>query len=125
MLDRLEDFTTQRVDVSPFSDEYEPMKDIPIDTCTTDWTDPETGRTYIIIFNQMLYFGDKLKNSLLCPNQIRDNGNAVEDTPRQWDQRSSHSVILVSEDRKEAIFMPPKLEGVISCLSTCKPKKWS
>lgn len=97
MLDRPED-VSQYVDVAPFSDEYEPIKGIPIATCATAWTSPLNGVTYILVFHQMLYFGEKLKHSLLCPNQIRDYGNVVEDTPRQYDTRSSHGITLKSDD---------------------------
>ena len=62
------------VDVAPFSDEYSPLQDIPVATCVTAWTNPDSGKVFLLVFGQMLYFGDKLSHSLLCPNQMRANG---------------------------------------------------
>ena len=59
------------VDVVPFSEEYAPMTGIPIATCAAAWTNPENGQVFILVFHEILYFGNKLKNSLICPNQIR------------------------------------------------------
>ena len=61
------------VDVSPFSDDYAPIKKVPIAQCATAWTDPDSGVVWILVFNEALYFGDKLKNSLTNPNQIRSH----------------------------------------------------
>ena len=72
---QLDDSPTRFVDVSPFSEEYEPMKNIPISTCATAWVCSETGQTRILVFHQMLFFGDKLSQSLLCPNQMRDHSD--------------------------------------------------
>jgi hypothetical protein len=64
---------TLLVDV-PFSDEYSKMVDIPIASAAMAWDDPETGITTILIFNEVLWFGDKLRNSLINPNQCRMHG---------------------------------------------------
>ena len=56
------------VDVAPFSDEYAPLPDIPVAACVTAWTNPDSGEVFLLVFGQMLYFGDKLSHSLLCPN---------------------------------------------------------
>ena len=88
----LEDQVTSHVDVHPFSPEYEPVKNIPIGTCVTAYTDP-VGKVWLIYFHEALYFGDRLQHSLICPNQIRDCGhNRVNETPRQFDSKSSHLI---------------------------------
>ena len=46
-------------DVVPFSSEYDPIKNVPIGTCVTAWDDAD-GRTWIVVFHQALYFGNKL-----------------------------------------------------------------
>ena len=56
------------VDVTPFSDKYAPLQDIPVATCVMAWTNPAIGKVFLLVFGQMLYFGDKLSHSLLCPN---------------------------------------------------------
>ena len=44
------------VSVSPFSDDYEPIKGIPIAWCTAAWTDPESRKVWILVFNRALFF---------------------------------------------------------------------
>ena len=120
---QLDDSPTRFVDVSPFSEEYAPMKDIPIASCATAWVCPETGQTRVLVFHQMLYFGDKLLQSLLCPNQMRDHGTLVDDTPIQWDHTSKHGITMFDEDHANSIFIPLKLHGVFSYANTRKPTK--
>ena len=108
------------VDVSPFSDEYLPLQDVPIATCVTAWTDPNSGNVYLLVFGQMLYFGPRLPHSLLCPNQLQDHGLVVEDTPRQFDTRSSHSITVPRESGTDLII-PLNLTGVISYFESRVP----
>ena len=63
MLER-EDQVVECADVSPFSDDCEPVKDIPIASCATTWVNPEDGEPHVLVFHQSLYFGDKLDHSL-------------------------------------------------------------
>ena len=56
------------VDVASFSEDYAPMKRIPIASCATAWTNPDNGRVFILVFHETLYFGNKLQQSLICPN---------------------------------------------------------
>ena len=76
---------------------------------------------HILVFHQSLYFGEKLNHSLLCPNQTRDNGNKVEDTPRQYDRSSSHGITIAADGKLPSLFMPLKMQGVISYIDTRKP----
>ncbi len=110
--------TGERVRVSPFSGEYAAMTDVPIVTALTAWTDPKTGRTFILVLNQCLYFGDRLPNSLLNPNQLRANGLTVHDTPQQYDRNSTHSVMIPGTS---PTTLPLRMRGVISYLDTRKP----
>ena len=73
-------------DVAPFSEPYEPIKNIPIATAATAYDDPSDGTTTLLLFGQSLFFVDKMASSLICPNQVRENGNIVEDCPRQYDK---------------------------------------
>ena len=52
------DNVKNHVDVAPFSEEYEPITGIPVATCATCYTALEKGETYILVFHQMLYFGE-------------------------------------------------------------------
>eukprot|EP00536_Pseudo-nitzschia_multiseries_P008242 jgi/Psemu1/20009/gm1.20009_g len=105
------DQITTHVDVAPFSEDYKPIKKIPIGSCATAWTSPTSGQVYIIVFHQALYFGNKLKNSLICPNQVRDcNFNSVEETPRQFDPRSKHGITIQTPMEDDDPKKPTKLE---------------
>jgi hypothetical protein len=44
------------------------MKDIPIATAGTVWTQPGTGEMYLLVIHQCIFFGQGLKHSLICPN---------------------------------------------------------
>ena len=106
------------VTVHPFSDEYKPVQNIPVATVATLWVHTETGQPYILIVHEALYFGDRLQGrTLLCPNQLRLNGARVEDVPRQFDARSTHSIYLP----KERISIPLTLDGVASGFESRKP----
>jgi hypothetical protein len=69
--------------VYSFSDERKPFDKVPIGSIATAWVNPETGKTIILIFNEALYFGDHLKATLLCPNQMWAYGIVVLNTPKQ------------------------------------------
>jgi len=56
------------VDVAPFSESYEPIKNMPISNAATAYDDPSDGTTTLILFGQSLFFDDKMASSLICPN---------------------------------------------------------
>ena len=59
----------EKVNVTPFSEHYSAVPDVPIATVVTVWEDPRNGEIWILVVHDALYFGNKLKESLLCPNQ--------------------------------------------------------
>jgi hypothetical protein len=62
--------------------------------------------------NQALYYGDRLKHTLLNPNQLRSNGLKVEDVPRQFDKRSTHSIIIPNaKDGDQPLVIALELGG--------------
>jgi hypothetical protein len=71
----------QTVRVSGFSNEFEPRQDIHVSTVAFLWEDPESGKQYILIVHEALYFGNELDHSLFNPNQPQDNGITVKDVP--------------------------------------------
>jgi len=105
------------VDVHPYSEEYDPIKNIPITTAATVWTS-EKGDSFLLLFPEALFFGDRLKQSLICPNQLRANGLIVHDVPRQFDRNSTHSIRI--PDAKNLII-PLELNGIMSCFPTRTP----
>jgi hypothetical protein len=82
------------VTVSGFSSKFEPRQDIRVSTVAYLWEDPESGKQYIFIVHEALYFGNELDHSLFNPNQLRDNGITVDDVPRQYDRNSTHSIYI-------------------------------
>ena len=75
-------FTGRVCDVSPYnSPAYQPERDIPIVTAATAFTCQHTGKTFILVINEALWFGDRLARSLINPNQMRFGGITVQDNP--------------------------------------------
>jgi hypothetical protein len=75
-------YTGRVCDVSPYNaDAYSPERNIPIVSAATAFTCQESGLTYILIINEGLWFGNKLSNSLINPNQLRFVGVLVQDNP--------------------------------------------
>jgi hypothetical protein len=107
-------FTDTKVNVSPFSDSYQAIKDVPIPTVATAWDDPGTGEVIILYIHEALYFGDRMSHTLLCPNQLRANGWTVQDVPKQFDAESAHAIT----DPSGRLSMPLEMNGVISYLPT-------
>ena len=114
------DLTGKVAKVSPFCEDDSTsttFDDIPIATVATAYHCPLTGKTYILVINESLYFGDKMTHSLLCPNQLRAHGVKVDDCPRQNDPTSTHSVHVMDSDLR----IPLTLRGVISGFVTRPP----
>ena len=105
------------VNVYPFAEEYKPLEDIPIATAATVWTS-EQGTRYLLLFHEALFFGDRLDKSLICTNQLRAHGLVVEDVPRQFDRRSTHSIRVPDCDD---LTIPLELNGIMSCFATYAP----
>jgi hypothetical protein len=64
-----EELTGEYCDVAPFSNEYEPMHDVPMVNASMAFTN-DAGTTVILRFKQILWYGTKLNMSLINPNQI-------------------------------------------------------
>ncbi len=114
------EYTDQVVNVSAYSDQLDTMENIPIVTAATALDDLTTGTTTILILGQALYMGDRVKTTLLCPNQMRANGIIVEDVPMHLapkDKPSLHSIYSQEDD----FVIPLSLKGVFSCFATRTP----
>ena len=117
--------TEQRVSVDPFLNSLGSIDDVPIVTAAVAYDDPDTYQTYILIFNQALYF-KTLDRHLLCPNQIRDNGFMVKETPLLYlpsELRTINQHSIYSADPKDPTFIhiPLLLQGTTSYFQTRKP----
>ena len=75
--------------------------------------DLESGETLILTFNQAFY-DPSLPNFLVNPNQMRENGVEVHDTPLRYGGES-HAIKVAG------LTMPLKSKGYVSYLSVRKP----
>ena len=78
-------FTGRKCSVCAYNDDYDPIDNIPIAAGTTAYDDPYDGNTYILVIHEGLYFGEKMRHSLLNPNQLRHYGTVVDDNPYHQD----------------------------------------
>ena len=74
-------FTGDVCEVTPFLDSYEPVPEIPVAQCATVWRDPWTLQEFLVVADQMLFFGTLMSHSLINPNQIRAFDIPVDDNP--------------------------------------------
>jgi hypothetical protein len=107
-------FTGRACDVTPYNAEtYEPERDIPIISGATAYTCQDSGQTYILVVNEGLWFGEKLQNTLLNPNQLRYAGVTVADNPFNKEEPIS----IVHND----VTIPLLLSGTTIFMETTTP----
>ena len=109
------DSTNEICEVTPFLDSYEPVKEVMVARCGTVWTSPDTGREYLLVGDQMLWFGNQMDHSLINPNQIREYGLPVYDDPFSKSQ--------FGIDGNET-FIPFNTTGTIVYFETRRPTDW-
>ena len=107
-------YTGKECDVSPYRDDYESIKNIPIVTAATAWQSPSSGATYILILNESLWMGDSMKTTLINPNQLRHYGVQVQDNPM-----SHLPLSIVTEDNEFSMNL--SMAGTIVFAETHTP----
>lgn len=109
--------TDKTVNVSGFNTSQRDLL-VPICSVATLWTS-EDGTDYCLVIHEALYFGDAtgVKMTLLNPNQLRANGLIVEDVPKQFDRKSSHSITVPAH----SLVIPLDLRGIMSGFDSRKP----
>jgi hypothetical protein len=73
--------TFRTADVYAYDTSIKPIENVPIVSGATAYDDPVSGMTYILVFNEALYYGDKLDHTLINPNQVRSYGIPFWDNP--------------------------------------------
>ena len=73
--------TYRTADVYAYDTSIQPIENVPIVSGATAYDDPTTHTTYILVFNEALYYGERLDHSLINPNQIRSYGIPLWDNP--------------------------------------------
>ena len=84
--------------MSPYSDDYEAIKNVPVVCGATLWTDTVDNQEYILVFNESLWMGDFLSHSLINPNQLCAFGTDMQDNPFSTErlsiQPTSHDITI-------------------------------
>ena len=65
-------FTGAHFEVSPFSEQYTNMTNIPVATTATAWDDPNSGETTILLFHQGLGLAMPLLTASYKPQPVQD-----------------------------------------------------
>ena len=86
-----------------------PERQVPIVNAVTVYDCSKTGRAILCLLNEALHMPD-LQFTLICPNQIRDNGGIIDERPRQFCPDSIFGIYLPEDDA----HIPFDLEGVIA-----------
>jgi len=110
--------TDRTADVEGFHEDLWKLKNIPIGTCYTAIDHPGLQETIIGVFHECLYFGDRMEDSLINPNQLCANGLIVDTCPKQFSgSKSLHGIYNVEED----FFLPFRMHGCINYFSSRMP----
>ena len=109
-------YTSRTVNVYPYDDSYTPITNVPIVIGATTYHHGD-GNSYILIINEALYYGQRLKHSLLNPNQIRHHGVGYWDNPYD----SMHPLAI--EVHEHEVSIPLKYRGTKLSFQTSLPTK--
>ena len=74
-------YTGKECEVSPYTDEYDAIRKVPVVTGATVWTNSQDGAPILLIFNEALWMGDRLHHTLTNPNQLQSYRVDVQDNP--------------------------------------------
>ena len=107
-------YTGNECEVSPYSDEYEAISNVPVARGANLWTDKNDNQGYILVFNEALWMGGTLPHSLINPNQLRAYGTLVQDNPFSRDP-------LAIEPPNNDITIPLSTLGTIIYADTRAP----
>ena len=99
-------------EVSPYSSEYEAVRNVPVVTGATVWMNTMDGMAYLLIFHESLWMGDKLDHTLVNPNQLRACGVSVQENPFDTKPLS-----ITTDDASVELYS----EGTIICGDTWTP----
>ena len=87
-------YTRRTADIYTYDKSHTPATNVPIVTGATAYNDPTSGNTFILLFNEALFYGNKMDHSLFNPNQMRKFGIPVWDNPFDHERPSFLLVLL-------------------------------
>lgn len=112
--------TDMTVNVTPFSDDFGMMPEVPVVHAAVAYDCPVTGLTTILIINNALYIAE-MEHNLLPPIMMRLNGIMVDECPKFLSPNptvDSHSIFFPIEK----VRFPLELNGTTSFIPTRRPK---
>ena len=96
----------------PFFSEYTATDNVEICTAVTAWKS-HTDKVYILVFGQVLWFGERMDRSLINPDQCRSYGIFICDDPTD-----PHRTLGFETN---TLNIPLFMEGTIVTMSTRCP----
>ena len=61
-------YTGKEYEVLPYADKYNAIRNVPVVTGVTVWTNSLDGASILFVFNEALWMGDRLHHTLINPN---------------------------------------------------------
>ncbi len=111
------EFTGEQCDVTPYTSDYQPITNVSVVNAVTTFIDESNGETVILHFNQVLWYGKRMKMSLINPKQLRHFGITVSDDPTDTTRPFGIST-------GEGLFVPFRMEGTTVYFETRVPTGW-
>ena len=113
--------TTQEVSVAGFHPEMKEIKNVKVVTAAVAYDCPYTLATYILVFPQSLHF-PCMDHNLICPDQLREAGIIVNETPllriQPKDRLPEHHSII---DEETGLHITLKYDKPLSYFNCRKP----
>ena len=112
-------YTGRRVDVSPFTPDYDSIQDVPVVDAAVYYICPYSGTEALLIICNALHV-PSMTNNLIPPFIIREAGVILNDTPKihvKDPTADDHALIFPSDDFR----IPLKLHGIFSYFNTRAP----
>ena len=112
-------YAGRRVDVSPFTPDYDSLQDVPVVDAAVYYICPYSGTEALLIIRNALHV-PSMTNNLIPPFIIREAGVILNDTPKihvKDPTADDHALIFPSDDFR----IPLKLHGIFSYFNTRAP----
>ena len=114
-------YTGQHVDVSPFTPDYESLRNIPVVDAAVMYECPYTGKEALIVIRNALHV-PSMVNNLIPPFIIREGGVTLNETPKIHKKNPTiddHSIIFPADKFRITL----QLSGIFSYFPTSKPSE--
>jgi hypothetical protein len=88
--------TDRKVSVTPLIKSLGSIQKVPIITAAIAYDDPKSGKVYILVIHQALYFPE-MNRCLLCPMQMRLNDVVLNERPKFLTKHPTdldHAIVL-------------------------------